>query len=106
REQLEPVLQDSSTRHRLLGEELERRGVVKPEQLREALKRQSSELVYEAVRWRNGRFSFDVGQSCPEATMAQLSLNPGGLLMEGFRRVDEWQLIEGSFKFDDVIMPD
>ncbi len=106
REQLEPVLQDSGTRHRLLGEELERRGVVKPEQLREALKRQSSELVYEAVRWRNGRFSFDVGQSCPEATMAQLALNPGGLLMEGFRRVDEWQLIEGSFKFDDVIMPD
>ena len=26
--------------------------------------------------------------------------------MEGFRRVDEWQLIEGSFKFDDVLRPD
>lgn len=31
---------------------------------------------------------------------------PGGLLMEGFRRVDEWQLIEGSFEFDDVLVPD
>jgi hypothetical protein len=30
----------------------------------------------------------------------------GALLMEGFRRVDEWQLIEGSFQFDDVLVPD
>src|SRR5690606_29479878 len=65
-----------------------------------------SELVYEAVRWRNGRFTFDVDQSCPEAALAQLGLAPGGLLMEGFRRVDEWQLIEGSFKFDDVLLAD
>lgn len=105
REQLDPVLQDSETR-RLLGEELERRGIASPDQVQGALKRQTCELVYEAVRWRNGRFTFDVDQSCPEATLAQLALAPGGLLMEGFRRVDEWQLIEGSFQFDDVLTVD
>lgn len=105
REQLDPMLQDSETR-RLLGEELESRGIANTEQIKGALKRQTSELVYEAVRWRNGRFTFDVDQSCPEATLAQLALAPGGLLMEGFRRVDEWQLIEGSFKFDDVLTVD
>jgi hypothetical protein len=26
--------------------------------------------------------------------------------MEGFRRVDEWRLIEGSFDFDEVLFPD
>jgi hypothetical protein len=26
--------------------------------------------------------------------------------MEGFRRVDEWRLIEGSFDFDDVLYAD
>ncbi len=105
RDQLDPMLQDSASR-RLLGEELERRGVAKAEQIKGALRRQTSELVYEAVRWRNGRFTFDVDQSCPEAALAQLTLAPGGLLMEGFRRVDEWQLIEGSFEFDDVLLPD
>jgi hypothetical protein len=106
REQLEPMLDGSRPGERLLGEELERRGVAKGEQVREALRRQTSELVYEAVRWRQGRFTFNVGDTCPEAAMAQLSLAPGGLLMEGYRRVDEWQLIEGSFKFDDVLIPD
>jgi CheY-like chemotaxis protein len=106
REQLEPVIDGSRPERRLIGEELERRGAARPEQVRAALKRQSSELVYEAVRWRSGRFNFDVGDTCPEAEMAQLSLTPGGLLMEGFRRVDEWQLIEGSFKFDDVLVVD
>ncbi len=105
REQLDPMLQDSASR-RLLGEELEQRGMAKAEQIRGALRRQTSELVYEAVRWKNGRFTFDVDQSCPEAALAQLSMAPGGLLMEGFRRVDEWQLIEGSFKFDDVLHTD
>ncbi|HEX2730372.1 MAG TPA: DUF4388 domain-containing protein [Polyangiaceae bacterium] len=106
REQLSPVVDGSRPERRLIGEELERRGFATPDQVKLALKRQSSELVYESVRWKQGRFNFDVGDSCPEATMAQLSLAPGGLLMEGFRRVDEWQLIEGSFKFDDVLVVD
>jgi CheY-like chemotaxis protein len=105
REQLDPMLQESGA-PRLLGEELERRGIAKSDQIKGALRRQSSELVYESVRWKNGRFNFDVGESCPEATLAQLALPPGGLLMEGFRRVDEWQLIEGSFEFDDVLLAD
>jgi CheY-like chemotaxis protein len=104
REALDPVLAGEATR--LIGEELEKRGLASPEQVQRALRRQSSELVYESVRWRNGRFTFDVNESCPEATLAQLRMAPGGLLMEGFRRVDEWQLIEGSFKFDEVLIAD
>lgn len=30
----------------------------------------------------------------------------GGLILEGFRRVDEWQLIEGSFDFNEVLFRD
>lgn len=106
REQIEPVVDGSRPERRLIGEELERRGHARADQIKAALKRQSSELVYESVRWKHGRFNFDVGETCPEAEMAQLSLTPGGLLMEGFRRVDEWQLLEGSFKFDDVLIVD
>jgi hypothetical protein len=35
-----------------------------------------------------------------------LGLETSALVMEGFRRVDEWRLIEGSFDFDDVLFPD
>jgi hypothetical protein len=33
-------------------------------------------------------------------------METGPLVMEGFRRVDEWRLIEGSFDFDEVLFPD
>jgi CheY-like chemotaxis protein len=105
REELEPFLADKDTKN-LLGEALVEQGRATTEQVQKALRRQTSEVVYEAVRWNAGRFTFENGESSPEATLAQLALAPGGLLMEGFRRVDEWQLIEGSFKFDDVLKPD
>lgn len=106
RKRLEVLLSEPDAASRLLGETMVERRLAGEHQVREALRRQTSELVYEAVRWKNGRFMFHVGQSSPEATLAHLTLAPGALLMEGFRRVDEWQLIEGSFQFDDVLAPD
>lgn len=103
---VDSVSAEPEAQTRLLGEALVAAGFSTEGQVREALKRQTSELVYEAVRWKSGRFMFHVGQASPEATLARLGLAPGGLLMEGFRRVDEWQLIEGSFQFDDVLVPD
>ena len=106
RRRLDGVLSEPGSQTRLLGESLISAQIATETQVREALKRQTSELAYEAVRWKSGRFMFHVGQSSPEATLARLGLAPGGLLMEGFRRVDEWQLIEGSFQFDDLLLPD
>lgn len=105
-EALQALMEETVEKKRLLGEELLKQGLASADQVQVALKRQSSELVYEVVRWNTGRFTFDVNASCAEATLAHLQLAPGGLLMEGFRRVDEWQLIEGSFKFDDVLLKD
>lgn len=106
RERLEPLFERPAAARPLLGEALIELELATPEQVRDALQRQSSELVYEAVRWKRGRFTFEVGQGCPEADLAGLALAPGALLMEGFRRVDEWQRIEGSFQFDDLLIPD
>jgi len=50
--------------------------------------------------------TFTRDATCPEATLTPLGLQPGGIMMEGFRRVDEWRLIEGSFDFDDVLLRD
>jgi DNA-binding response OmpR family regulator len=91
---------------RLFGETLVDRGFVTEDALRRALMRQTSELVYEVVRWKTGRFAFAVGVDYPPAKKAALAMETSALVMEGFRRVDEWRLIEGSFDFDDVLYPD
>ncbi len=106
REQLTSLLSRPAAARPLLGEALLELKLATSSQVQQALKRQSSELVYEAVRWKHGRFTFEVDQGAPEADLAALALAPGALLMEGFRRVDEWQRIEGSFQFDDLLIPD
>jgi hypothetical protein len=80
--------------------------MVTEDQVKRALTRQTSELVYEVVRWNAGRFAFTVGAESPAASKASLGMETGALVMEGFRRVDEWRLIEGSFDFDEVLYQD
>lgn len=93
REQVERAAADASARRRLLGESLVRDGVVSAEDIERALVRQSSELVYEALRWSGGRFRFEVGGVLAPAQLARLGIASESLVMEGFRRMDEWRLI-------------
>ena len=106
REELQTVLDNRAGSKRLLGETLVQLGFTSEDAVKRALVRQTSELVYEVVRWKSGRFSFTVGAENPAAQKAALKMETGPLVMEGFRRVDEWRLIEGSFDFDEVLFPD
>ncbi len=106
REELNTVLDNRAGSKRLLGELLTQLGMISEDQVRRALVRQTTELVYEVVRWKTGRFAFTVGAENLAATKAALGIETGGLVMEGFRRVDEWRLIEGSFDFDEVLYHD
>jgi len=106
REELNDAIEQHTTSRRLIGERMVELGLVTEDQVRRALTRQTSELLYEVVRWQKGRFSFIVGSEHPLALKTALGLETGSLVMEGFRRVDEWRLIEGSFDFDEVLVPD
>ena len=105
REDLDTVLAERSGSRRLLGDVLKELGLVEPEAVTHAITRQTSELVYEVVRWKTGRFTFTVGIP-PEVSTVRLGLSTSALVMEGFRRVDEWRLIEGTFDFEEVIARD
>ncbi len=105
RDELEGILKDSG-RDKLLGESLVESGRVKPEDVQEALERQSSELVYDMLRWAYGRFSFTREAFRPEAEAARLGLSVAALVLEGFRRVDEWRLMETTINFDQVVFVD
>src|SRR5207253_889427 len=89
---------------RRLGDLLVDAGRVTPEQLRGALARQSSELVYDVLRWPRGGFVFRREPPPPLAESACLGLAVASVVMEGFRRVDEWRLDEaGLGSFDAVL---
>ncbi|HOX46662.1 MAG TPA: response regulator [Myxococcota bacterium] len=104
---LEMFLENRKGTSRLIGEQLVKLGHLTQEQLNDAIGRQTAELVYETVRWGEGEFAFYVSENLPvEAREAGLSFHVDGLLMEGFRRVDEWGQIEKEIRdFDIVLAP-
>lgn len=90
-----------------LGLTLMRMGKIDEKQLRAALLRQSSELIYEALRWQRGRFEMRSKPSAPLADSARLALPVASVVIEGFRRVDEWRVIEAKVgRFDEVLVRD
>lgn len=106
RDELDEVLSTKVASGQLVGEALVESGKVSKEGLHDALAKQSSELIYDVLRWTYGRFSFTREPFRPEAEEAKLSLGIAGLVLEGFRRVDEWRLMEGTINFDQVIYVD
>ena len=106
RAQLDQVILGKGSSGPLLGDVLVDSGQISREDLNDALAKQSSELIYEILRWPYGRFSFTREPFRPEAEAAKLGLGISGLVLEGFRRVDEWRLMEGTINFDQVIVLD
>lgn len=89
---------------RLLGQQLVKLGLLAEADLKASLTRQSSELIYEILRWRHGRFRFQAGMELPPSVIdAALGLDVEAVLMEGYRRVDEWHLIERAIDNFDVV---
>lgn len=92
----------------LLGTRLVKSSRLTNSELKEAMTSQTSELVYELLRWNFGRFTFRATTDLPALAMeASLSMSVDSILMEGFRRVDEWHLIEREVSdFDQIFLRD
>jgi hypothetical protein len=76
-----------------LGELLVEQGALTMQQLHDAIERQIQEAVYFLFTWNQGTFNFEA-DVLPDAHDYQVSINPESLLLEGARRVDEWDLVE------------
>ena len=95
REDLSGFLESRSPGSRLIGGQLVKLGYISDSELNILLQQQSRELIYELLRWNFGTFQFMRTRDLPNAAVdAMLGLEVEGILMEGFRRVDEWHLIE------------
>lgn len=105
RDELEAALEQLPV-GRLMGEWLLETGQVTEAQLDHALAKQSAELVYETLRWTEGRFVLNGGEFTATAEKARLELGLSELVLEGFRRVDEWRLMADTINFDAVLVVD
>ena len=105
-EALDEAVEVSRSAGRLLGDVLVERGLISQEQLSSALMRQSSELIYEVLRWNEARYVLYREKGLPKNLDAQLGLPVASLVMEGFRRVDEWRLIEENLSPELILLRD
>lgn len=88
-----------------LGMMLLAAGKIVESQLRAALAKQSNELLYDVLRWSRGRFELRRDPPTELAENARLSLPVASVVMEGFRRVDEWRVLERTLgSFDAVLL--
>jgi len=95
KEDLDLFLKSRSQVGKPIGEQLLKLSYFTEGELKAALKRQSAERIYELLRWPSGRFFFRADRELPPLALeATLAIDVDGILMEGFRRVDEWHLIE------------
>ncbi|MEQ8766573.1 MAG: PQQ-binding-like beta-propeller repeat protein [Planctomycetota bacterium] len=83
---------------------LHRLGMVDDEDIREVLRSQVEEEIYELFLWRKARFEFDENQYDEELPSdPELYLNPNSLIMEAARRVDEWDVVQTQVRSDSAI---
>jgi CheY-like chemotaxis protein len=83
----------------LLGGRLVAAGLLSRDELRQALQRQTIELLYEALRLPSGRFTFIRTRELPRWAVepdsgAALGLDLEALLLEGARRADGWYQLD------------
>lgn len=80
-----------------IGQQLLSVGAIAWRDLVEALRRQTEELFYEAVRWDRGRFRVFANERLPpQADDANVCFPVQQLLLEGAKRLDEWRRILGE----------
>jgi hypothetical protein len=95
-EQLFRALLAQEEKGRLLGSILVADGLLTEEDLKSALKAKAEETVYDLFLWPAGQFEFREGEF-PDDILITIESLVTPVILEGIRRVDEWQRIRAVF---------
>jgi hypothetical protein len=94
-ETLARAMEMQRTNRMLLGKILVTLGTIDERDLEAMLRLKAEEAIYEIFTWRGASFEFLPGE-LPELPMVPLSLGAAELVLEGARRVDEWDRIRAA----------
>ncbi len=92
---VEEGLQQQRESGELIGDIFLARGYLTTQEFITALERQATEIIYDLFAWRDGRFIFL--EKLPRLRTIPIAIKVDFILMEGLRRVDEWQRIREIF---------
>jgi hypothetical protein len=96
--QLEFALETQKRTLQRLGDVLVGQGSIPAEKFKSMVALQTSETLYKLFGWKSGTYAFEVHDV--EADGAFVPLRAESVLMEGFRRVDEWPVVKKRITSD------
>lgn len=86
-----------------IGALLVERKLFSREEIIECLKLQIEEIVYSLFGWKGGSFEF-VQDQTPPPDVILTELNPMNIIMEGTRRIDEWEELKKILPSDNTFL--
>jgi tetratricopeptide (TPR) repeat protein len=96
------IAAQAKQRDKRIGELLVEQSALTREELHQYVRRQIEEAVYFLFTWMQGSFNFEADVH-PEEQDLLVSINPESLLLEGARRMDEWNLVEKKIPSFDLV---
>ncbi len=100
--ELDEIL-NTESEGRKIGSLLVEKNLFSKEEIFDCLKMQIEEIVYAIFGWKDGKFEFNEGKA-PPANVIQSELNPMNMIMEGMRRIDEWEELKKILPPDDAVL--
>ena len=101
REQLDAALNTQQRTLKRLGDILTESAVVTTDQLAQMMRLQTTETLYKLFSWKNGSYEF----SQEEVDASKAAFDPiraESVLLEGFRRMDEWPALKKKIPWTDA----
>jgi hypothetical protein len=102
-EQLFEALLRQEAEGRMLGAILIEQRLITEEQLREVLRLKAEETLYDLFLWPAGKFEFREGE-LPYGSLVSIETPVTPVILEGVRRVDEWDRIRTVFPTMDTTL--
>ena len=87
---------------RRLGEILVAEGYIAPQVIEQFVQEQMQETIFDLMRWDEGEFEFEPLEVSPEEDIG-LAVSIENVVMEGSRRLDEWNRIKRKIPSGDVV---
>jgi hypothetical protein len=101
KEQLDLALNTQQRTLKRLGDILSESGVVATAQLSQMMRLQTTETLYKLFAWKNGSYEFSQEEVDP-ARGAFEPIRAESVLLEGFRRMDEWPALKKKLPWTDA----
>lgn len=91
-QQLDFALETQKRTLQRLGDVLTSQGVITAEKFKQMVQLQTNETLFRLFSWKTGTYEFEAVDVEVEAALTPLRAE--SVLMEGFRRVDEWPVVK------------